>query len=121
MRKPEWLYSWTWSEADEIRLSSAANDLDALSNELSSLAETCCNQGKTSLSSDLISDAGAHYEEELIRWKQKMESEVVSNLRASAAAIRGTVAERQTLWDQFQSEIRKFDAWVKEQAEKIAE
>lgn len=121
MRKPEWLYSWTWSEADEIRLSAAANDLDALSNELSSLAESCCSQGKTSLSSDFISDAGTHYEEALIRWKQDMESEVVSNLRASAAAIRGTVAERQTLWDQFQSEMRKFNAWLKEQAEKIAE
>ena len=121
MLKPQWLYSWTWTEADEIRLTGAANDLDSLANELSSLAQSCCIQGKNSLSSDLITDAGSHYEDELDRWKQKMESEVVSNLRASAAAIRSTAAERQTIWDRFQSELRKFNEWVKEQAEKLAE
>ena len=121
MRKPKWLYSWTWTEADEIRLTSAANNLDTLANELSTLAQSCCIQGKNGLSSDLITDAGSHYEDELDRWKQKIESEVVSNLRASASAIRGTVAERRTLWDQFQSEMRKFNAWVKEQAENLAE
>lgn len=121
MLKPQWLYSWTWTEADEIRLTGAANDLDSLANELSSLAQSCCIQGKNGLSSDLITDAGSHYEDELDRWKQKIESEVVSNLRASASAIRSTAAERQTIWDQFQSEMRKFNAWVKEQAEKLAE
>lgn len=121
MLKPKWLYSWTWTEADEIRLSGAANDLDSLANELSSLAESCCIQGKDGLSSDLITDAGTHYEDELCRWKQRIDSEVVSNLRASASAIRNTVAERQTIWDQFQSEMKKFDAWVKEQAENLAE
>lgn len=121
MNKPKWLYSWTWSEADEIRLSGAANDLDALANELSSLAATCRTQGKNGLSSDLITDAGTHYEDELDRWKQKIDSEVVSNLRAAASAIRNTVAERQTIWDQFQREMRKFNAWVKEQAENLVE
>ena len=121
MQKPKWLYSWTWTEADEIRLSGAANDLDSLANELSSLAGTCCTQGKNGLSADLITDAGAHYEEELNRWKQKIESEVVSNLRASASAIRSTVAERQTIWDQFQRKVREFNAWAKEQAENLIE
>lgn len=121
MLKPTWLYSWTWTEADEIRLTGAANDLDALANELSSLAGSCCIQGKNDLSSDLITDAGSHFENELNRWKQKIESEVVSNLRASASAIRNTAAERQTIWDQFQNDMRKFDAWVKEQAENLAE
>lgn len=121
MLKPKWLYSWTWTEADEIRLTGAANDLDSLANELSSLAQSCCIQGKNGLSSDLITDAGSHYEDKLDRWKQKIESEVVANLRASASAIRSTAAERQTIWDQFQSEMRKFNAWVKEQAENIAE
>ena len=120
MKKPKWLYSWSWTEADEMRLSGAANDLDKLANELSSLAESCCTQGKNSLSSELITDAGSHYEDELYRWKQKIESEVVSNLRASASAIRSTVAERRTIWDKFQSEMRKFDAWVKEHAENLA-
>lgn len=121
MQKPKWLYSWTWTEADELRLTSAANNLDSLANELSTLAQSCCIQGKNGLSSDLITDAGSHYEDELDRWKQKIESEVISNLRASASAIRNTVAERQTIWDQFQSEMRKFNAWVKEQAENLAE
>lgn len=121
MLKPKWLYSWTWSEADEIRLTGAADSLDSLANELSTLAQSCCSQGKNGLSSELITDAGSHYEDELDLWKQKIESEVVSNLRASASAIRNTVAERQTIWDQFQSEMRKFDAWVKEQAENLAE
>ena len=121
MAEPKWPYSWNWTEFDEMRLSGAANDLDSLANELSSLAQSCCIQGKNGLSSDLITDAGSHYEDELDRWKQKIESEVVSNLRASASAIRSTAAERQTIWDQFQSEMRKFNAWVKEQAEKLAE
>ena len=121
MLKPKWLYSWTWTEADEIRLTGAANDLDSLANELSSLAQSCCIQGKNSLSFELITDAGSHYEDELDRWKQKIESEVVSNLRASASAIRNTVAERKTLWDQFQRELSKFNAWVKEQAENLVE
>ena len=121
MRKPKWLYSWTWTEADEIRLTGAANTLDSLANELSSIAQSCCAQGKNGLSSGLVTDAGTHFENELDCWKQKIESEVVSNLRASAAAIRSTAAERQTLWDQFQSEMRKFNAWVKEQAENLAE
>lgn len=121
MLKPKWLYSWTWSEADEIRLTGAANDLDSLANELSSLAQSCCIQGKNCLSSDLITGAGSHYEDELDLWKQKIESEVVSSLRTSASAIRNTVAERRTIWDQFQIEMGKFNAWVKEQAENIAE
>ena len=93
MLKPQWLYSWTWTEADEIRLTGAANDLDSLANELSSLAQSCCIQGKKGLSSDLITDAGIHYENELDSWKQKIESEVVSNLRASASAIRRVCSE----------------------------
>ena len=121
MEEPKWPYSWNWTELDELRLSGAANDLDSLANELSSLAQACCIQGKNGLSSDLITDAGSHYEDELDRWKQKIESEVVANLRTSASAIRSTVAERQTLWDQFQREIRKLDAWTKEQAENLAE
>ena len=121
MKEPKWLYSWSWTEADEIRLSGAAKDLDKLANELSSLAKSCCNQGKNSLSSELITDAGTHYEEELKCWKQKIDSEVVPNLRVSASAIRNTVAERRTLWDQFQREVRKFNKWVEEQAEKLAE
>ena len=121
MQKPKWLYSWTWTEADEIRLTGAANDLDSLAKELNSLAQSCCIQGKNGLSSNLITDAGSHYEDELVRWKQKIESEVVTNLRASASAIRNTVAERRTLWDQFQIEVRKFNAWVKEQAENLVE
>ncbi len=121
MKKPKWLYSWSWSEADEIRLSNAARDLDALANEISSLAESCCSKGKKGLSSELITDAGAHYEDELTRWKQGIDSDVVSNLRASAAAIRNTVAERRTLWDQFQYEMSKFNKWAKEQKEKLAE
>lgn len=121
MQEPKWLYSWTWTEADEIRLTGAANDLDALANELSSYAQSCCIQGKKDLSNNLITDAGSRYEDALDRWKQKIESEVVSNLRASASAIRSTVAERKTLWDQFQIKVRKFDAWVKEQAENLAE
>ena len=108
MDEPRWLYSWHWTEFDEIRLSGAANDLDSLANELSSLAQSCCVQGKNGLSSALITDAGNHYEDELDLWKQKIESEVVTNLRASASAIRSTIAERRTLWDQFQSEVRKF-------------
>lgn len=121
MQKPKWLYSWTWTEADEIRLTGAANDLDSLAKELSSLAQSCCIQGKNGLSSNLITDAGSHYEDELVRWKQKIESEVVSNLRASASAIRNTVVERQTLWDQFQIKVRDFNTWVKEQAENLVE
>lgn len=121
MLKPKWLYSWTWSEADEIRLTGAADNLDSLANELSSIAQSCCTQGKSGLSSDLITDAGSHYEDELDLWKQKIESEVVSNLRASASAIRSTVEERRTIWDQFQIEMSKFNAWVKEQAENLVE
>ena len=121
MDEPKWLYSWNWTEFDEIRLSGAANDLDKLSNELSTLAESCCTQGKNSLSSELITDAGSHYEDELDRWKQKIESEVVSNLRASASAIRNTVAERRTLWDQFQYEVRRFLAWKEEHPEEYTE
>lgn len=121
MLKPKWLYSWTWTEIDEIRLTGAADDLDSLANELSSIAQSYCTQGKDVLSSELSTDAGSHYEDELNLWKQKIESEVVSNLRASASSIRSTVAERQTLWDQFQSEMRKFNAWVKEQAENLVE
>lgn len=114
MKKPEWLYSWKWTEADEIRLSRAADDLDYLASELSSLAQLSCSQGKRGLSSDFITDAGSHYEGELDLWKQKMESQVVSNLQAAAAAIRSTVAERQTLWDRFQQELRAFFAWENE-------
>ena len=121
MKEPKWLYSWNWTEVDELRLSSAASDLDALANELSSLAETCCSQGKISISSELITDAGAHYEDELNAWKRKIDSEVVFKLRVSAAAIRNTIAERQTLWDQFQDEVRKFNAWLKEHKEELAE
>jgi len=121
MQKPKWLYSWTWTEADELRLTGAANDLDSLANELSSLAQSCCIQGKKGLSSDLITDAGNHYEDELDRWKQKIESEVVANLRASASAIRSTVAERQTIWDQFQRKLKDYSAWVKEQTENLVE
>lgn len=121
MLKPKWLYSWTWSEADEIRLTGAADSLDSLANELSTLAQSCCTQGKNGLSSDLITDAGSHYEDELDLWKQKIESEVVSNLRVSASAIRSTVEERRTIWDQFQIEMGKFNAWMKEQAENLAE
>lgn len=119
MLKPKWLYSWTWTEADEIRLSNAANELDSLANEISSLAELCYNQGKNSLSVDLISDAGIHYEDELSIWKQKINSEVVYNLRLSASAIRNTIAERQTIWDQFQSEMGKFNKWLNEQTKSI--
>lgn len=121
MLKPKWLYSWTWTEADEIRLTGAANDLDKLANEISSLAQSCCTKGKNSLSSELITDAGSHYEDVLDLWKQKIESEVVSNLRASASAIRNTVAERRTLWDQFQYELRRFLAWEEEHPEELAE
>ena len=121
MKKPEWLYSWNWTEFDEMRLSGAANDLDSLANELSSLALSCCLEGKNGLSSDFITDAGGHYEDELDLWKQKIDSEVVSNLRASASAIRSTVDERRTIWDQFQIEMSKFNAWVKEQAENLVE
>ena len=121
MLKPKWLYSWTWTEADEIRLIGAADDLDTLANELSSLAQSCCVQGKNGLSSNFITDAGSHYEDELAQWAQKIQSEVVPNLRASASAIRSTAAERQTIWDQFQRETRKFEAWLKEQAENLTE
>lgn len=121
MVKPKWLYSWSWTEADEIRLSNAASDLDTLANELSSLATSCCTQGKNGLSSDLITDAGAHYEDEIIRWQLGIDSDVVTNLRASASAIRNTIEERKTIWDQFQSEMKKFDEWVKEQAKNIVE
>lgn len=117
MKEPKWIYSWKWTEADERRLSSAADDFDSLANELSTLAESCCSQGIRSLSSDLITDAGAHYEDELNRWKQEIVSGVASNLRASASAIRHTVIERKTLWDCFQSELKKFHEWVKEQEE----
>ena len=117
MNEPQWPYSWNWTEFDEIRLSSAAKNLDELANELSSLAASCCTQGKNGLSSDLITDAGTHYEDELTRWKQKMDSEVVSNLRVSAAAIRNTIAERQTLWDKFQTEVKKFLKWKEENPE----
>lgn len=121
MEGPKWLYSWSWSEIDEIRLNGAANDLDSLASELSTLAQSCCNQGKNSLSSELITDAGTHYEDELNRWKQKIETEVVANLRASASAIRNTIAERKTLWDQFQIEVEKFNARANEQVETIVE
>lgn len=121
MEKPKWLYSWTWTELDEIRLTSAANDLDELANELSSLANSCWIQGKEGLSSDLITDAGAHYAGVLDCWMLGVESDVVSTLRVSASAIRNTVAERQTIWDQFQSELRKFNAWLEEQTEKLVE
>lgn len=121
MLKPKWLYSWTWTEVDEIRLTGVANDLDALANELSTLARSCCSQGKKGLSSDFITDAGSRYEDELDRWKLRMESEVVANLRASASLIRSTVAERQTIWDQFQREMRKYEAWLKEQVENLAD
>lgn len=120
MKKPEWPYGWNWTEVDEIRLNGAANDLDELANELSSLAASCCTQGKNGLSYEFITDAGAHYEEELNRWKQKIDSEVVIKLRVSAAEIRNTVAERQTLWDRFQSEVRKFLAWQEEHPEEQA-
>ena len=121
MKEPEWLYSWEWTEADEIRLNSAANDLDSLANEISTLAQSCRNQGKNGLSLNLITDAGSHYEDELDRWKQEIESGVVSNLRASASAIRSTVAERKTIWDQFQIEVNKINARAKEQTEMIVE
>lgn len=117
MKEPRWLYDWNWTEFDEIRLNGAANDLDSLANELSSLAQSCCIQGKNGLSSDLITNAGTHYEDELDLWKQKVESEVVFKLRVSASAIRNTVQERRTLWDQFQSEARKFLAWKEEHPE----
>ena len=121
MKKPVWPFSGYWSEADEIRLSNAAKDLDALANELSTLASTCCNQGKNSLSSSLITDAGTHYEDELNIWKQNLESNVVANLRASAAAIRATVATRQTMWDKFVDEVNSFNAWAKEAGEELME
>lgn len=121
MDEPKWLYSWSWSEMDEIRLNGAANDLDSLATELSALAQSCCNQGKYSLSSELITDAGTHYEDELNRWKQKIETEVVANLRASASAIRNTIAERKTIWDQFQIEVEKLKAKANEQVETIVE
>ena len=111
MVKPKWLYSWHWTEADEWRLSNAANDLDKLAEELRSLAEACCIQGNNILSSELITDAGSHYEDELEHWKGKIISQVVPNLKASATAIRNTVRERRTLWDQFQRELRKFAEW----------
>ena len=117
MKEPKWPYSWDWTEADEIRLSSAAKKMESLANELSSLATSYCTQGKNFLSSDLISDAGTHYEDELTCWKQKMDSEVVSNLRVSAAAIRNTIAERQTLWDMFQTEVKNFLKWQDEHPE----
>jgi len=121
MDAPKWLYGWNWTEFDEMRLTGAANDLDALANELTSLAESCFTQGKNVLSSNLITDAGSHYEDELDLWKQSIISEVVPNLRTSASAIRNTVAERQTLWDHYQSEVKRFNAWLKEQAENLAE
>ena len=121
MQKPKWLYSWTWTEADEIRLNGAAGDLEELANELSTLAQTCYTQGENGLSSDLITDAGSHYEGELNAWKQKIENEVVSNLRVAATAIRSTVLERQTSWDKFQSEVIKFNKGVAKQAENITE
>lgn len=108
MDEPKWLYSWSWTEADEIRLNGAADDLDALANELSSLAASCCTQGKKGLSSDLNTDAGAYFEDELERWRQSVTTDVVNNLRASASAIRNTVATRQTLWDQFQKKLKNF-------------
>ena len=117
MQKPKWLYSWTWTEADEIRLSGAADDLDSLANELSLLAGSCHTQGKNSISSELITDAGTHYEDEIKLWKDKIDLDVVSNLRASASAIRNTVSERRTIWDQFQLELQRFYAWLKEQPE----
>ena len=115
LEEPKWPYSWSWTEVDEIRLSSAAKTLDSLANELSSIAKSCCTQGKNNLSFDLITDAGTHFEDELDRWKQGIESDVVTNLRASAAAIRNTIAERQTLWDQFQKELKEFIARDEEQ------
>jgi uncharacterized protein YukE len=108
MKKPEWLYSWTWTEADELRLSGAAKDLDRLAKEIASLAASCRSRGTGSLSSELITDAGTHYEDTLDQWKQQIDSDVVANLRASAAAIRSTVTERKTLWDQFQYQLRKY-------------
>ena len=121
MKKPEWLYSWTWTEADELRLSGAASDLEKVANEISSIAATCANEGKSSLSYELITDAGTHYEDELALWKQKIDSDVVSNLTAAASAIRSTVAERQTIWDQFQREMKTFNEWLEEQKDKVVE
>lgn len=108
IKEPEWLYSWNWTELVEYRLSGAANDLDKLANELSALAATCWERGKNSLSIDMVTDAGVHYEDELNCWKQNIDSEVVANLKISASAIRNTIAERQTIWDQFQDEVRKY-------------
>ena len=121
MREPRWRHSWSWTEFDEIRLNGAAKTLDSLANELSSLAQTCCTQGKNGLSSDLITDAGSHFEDELTCWKQYIESEVVANLRVSASAIRNTVAERKTLWDQFQLEVKKYMKWSEEHPEESLE
>lgn len=120
MDKPEWIYSWNWTEGDELRLSSAANKLDKLANELSALAETCTAQGKNSLALNLVSDAGTHFEDELDAWKQKMNNDVIANLRTSASAIRNTIAERSTLWDAFQNALKKFAEQEKLSGEDLA-
>ena len=121
MKKPEWLYSWTWTEADEFRLSGAASGLDTLANELSALAKNCYSQGKNALASNLVTDAGTHYEDELKIWKQRIESDIVPNLKASAAAIRATVEERRTIWDQFRIKVKDFNEWAKENGEDLIE
>ena len=121
MKKPNWPYSWHWTEVDELRLSGAARDLDNLASEISSIASTCCNEGKSSLSSELITDAGTHFEDELKLWKQKIDSDVVANLNAAAAAIRNTIEERKTLWDCYWEECRSFNEWAKENGEELIE
>lgn len=115
MIKPKWLYSWSWSEADEIRLSQAAASLDSLADTISGLAQDCYEKGQKDLSNQLVTDAGFHFVEELANWKQKLNSDVVDNLRLSAKLIRNTIDERTTIWDKFQKELADFFAWEKEQ------
>lgn len=121
MNKPVWKYSWTWSVLDEKRLNSAANELDRLANDISALAAEYLQSGKSSLQSDMSTDAGNQYETELEKWKSDLDLNVVQKLRSSASLIRATVLERDTLWDTFQKELKKFRDWEKEQLKKAEE